>query len=69
MSVNPWSGSGTSFVGNKLFYGYGKQCRSGADDEYEGCFQSVRIKGFRANADVWTSVVYFYGINRIGSSI
>ena len=52
MSVNPWSGSGTSFVGNKLFYGYGKQCRSGADDEYEGCFQSVRIKGFRANADV-----------------
>ena len=31
--------------------------------------QSVRMKGFRANADVWTPVVYFYGINRIGSSI
>ena len=26
---------------------------------------SCKIKGFWAYADVWTSVVYFYGINRI----
>ena len=26
---------------------------------------SCEIKGFRANADFWTPVVYFYGINRI----
>ena len=31
--------------------------------------QSEKIKGFRANADVWTPVFYFYGINRIGSLI
>ena len=31
--------------------------------------QSVKIKAFRANADVWTPVFYFYGINRIGSLI
>ena len=30
---------------------------------------SCKIKGFWAYADVWTPVVYFYGINRIEISM
>ena len=31
--------------------------------------RSVKIKGYRAIADFWTPVAYFYEINRIGPSI
>ena len=33
---------------------------------YESLYCSSEIKGNRANADFWTPVAYFYGINRIG---